>query len=995
MQSFRQLALEPDVDELEHVASPDWLKKAPTDYKQDIVGRKSFSSRGTMWSGPARFSYRRMISELSSNCTRGIPGDLFCGRLTSTAEVGFARFLYVGMEDGIPIEMMHGNMFADDETFGGAGGIPAWTGEDISRNSYWAVSPPIFPSLNPHPMFLAQVPTFNQAGPVVLLGSHHGSGITMLSPDTGLFNDFQRTFVNARVYEGMPLQLKENANSSQVQPRLKMTNKKRRPSRRSRMTGTKKARTSLANICPDVTFSSGTAVGEKAITWRDHRKNSNGGENACFCLERKLHRHQLYYKPKDDPEKGRGISNALSLQNLAYHDTYALHATSGNLSNHFADIPVDDMISENFYLPEFNRQGYKANQNKGDGSESVLNQVCKRVEIMPKQRHTKASEFSTGNAADMDPKSHPQAQRFLTDLKTPVQPEEEDSEMVDTAVRKTNFEMLPQKFHPTEQLGSEKASMLKFKISTQKCIFSVLQTPMVQADQVSHFTHTNENLFPLGHATNNGCVSSPKPCISLNGGLSSSGELDKETKNGKTLLKGGVGKCASGSLAFISEVTENALLEEADGGWPHKLRNSEGTKRTGMIDLNLPSLEQLLELAMTNFHNCSLSLHPAGDPNVALPNVADEDKTRDQKIEVDVNNRLSGTIDSSMNVYDSVGDKRDCSIKGTDLKNMCVLPLKIKGSQTTQIQEGIDDKGKAVESKGKEETNQGHEELKDFTRGKHHVDQEQGLKDSKKRVREKFYSDECNTQKDEALMALASHPETLRVEVDHSSSPTHYSAEIPSSPRVDVAARILLDMANSQPYEKMTSEEGYQEKSQITKALQNVPLKDNVIIPQRPRETNSILKDDFEETKLSKDGIIRSEEGKDQTNDSFYMKEEQRLQGKSKVAGSLTDLALRNTPEQEGKEILRQGIAKRSKASDVQNPDTSYRSKKPVMNDTPTMETKPSNHNRRNCWPKLLARSVLPKVPIAGESSQNARLATGQNVKSSRRRFSFTKGSGE
>eukprot|EP01018_Ginkgo_biloba_P007998 Gb_38615 [translate_table: standard] len=862
------------------------------------------------------------------------------------------------------------------EALGRTGGFP-FTASDWLRNGYRTMPPHVFSTIKLQPVPLLHS---NQPGSSNMMGSHTPLPLSSSAP----FNASRNTFTNdvGGALGVLPVQKKEEKLAS---PKNLETKRKRDWSKGCKANGSsrKKIRT---DSCTDLTFSNEEIAKGKAPTSRSRKRVPNGEEVEKTTVKKQS--HQGSKKSEDDAEQRRA-SNELSLKDAVHHgspnsgstgilDIYGLKTMPVNLSNYIVDLPINNLLSGSFQPPQSGRLGYEAKQT-GNNS-SVVKEVSKILELMPKQNHTEAQKSNMEGSVNLGSKSEPW--RFMSGSHCPVRlketytmasSEETNIMKITASSEDSNFPMNRLPLYPLKE----------FLGSLELPANEPLESLLLQTERESGIKSTDHT----PHDRKNGSIPPLQYSVSLNG--ASRSVPKRNTKNGNLWLRGGIPKCVNGSLGLDIKIKENVKYEETGEARPNKRKRCEAIERAGMIDLNMQYPEQLLESSMANFHNYSLLPESSeGLLCLSLPSAASEARMGDGKRVECVDNKCYDRANSFITVGIDVGKRSTCSQDENHLGIPPIFHVETVTSPTPNIQVIKKDINNANEVKAGEKTKRAHKQLQSSDR--YEDFENQGQED----VPKKLVLNKYATQKDEASQLLPSHLPTLELNMEKCRSPIDYSTAMPSSPGVEAAARILYDMANSPFHDNdgtCPDTYQYQENSQVL--LQKDSLKDATNV-HRLVDHKNILNGDFKEVEVCKDRKIKTqavEKRNPQIRGSLLLAGKNWSIGNVKVSEGTPDqfqpgdYDSKQTSEWGGKNIARQDITEARKMSDFQISGKSSRSSKSIVDGTHStpkgLVLFSSNQNKGNPHPKSLAGSEPARVNmhLTVKSSQNMKTVNGNH----------------
>jgi hypothetical protein len=892
------------------------------------------------------------------------------------------------MECEVPIvpERMLENILAS-EALGRGGGIRS-SAADWARESYHSMPPPIFSNIRLQPVTFLHT---NQPG----------------SANSVIFSASHGTFMNAGggAFGVLPLPKNDETSSS---PK-KLENKKKRRDQ-SRVSGSRRKKTK-ADSTTDLVLSNGDVGNGKLSASKSHKR--------AACTERtekisgKKQSCQGIKKSEDGIEQRGGSLNENCLKDSALYgssnsgsigilDIYGLKTMPVDLSNKIVDISVNDLLSENFHLPQSVQLGKERKQSGLDNR--FINEVGKVLELMPKPSYMEDEKVKMENSS-YGPWFSVQREETCE----MVLSEEGSTRKCTASSEGSAFPVAKFPLYPMQDF------MSRLGLPANECLENLLVQPHRELD-----TRINEN----SHA-NKTCSIPPLQYSLLPSGVCRSvPKRDKETKKGSPWLRGGIARSVNDSsglglglglrLGLDIKSQANVECKQTVEEWQSRHRSCEEIDKAGMIDLNLQSSEQLLESSIADRQNCSLPSDPTqGFPYYSMNTILTESRMREEKI----GECIETGCHLEANCYISEDDnvRSTCCNKENDLEKRPVLHAETVKTQTTEIQDVTNNSWIATETK----TNQALKKLKHFTGDEKPEDRGQELRDSVEDVQAPLSLIKHTVQMAEPSQPLPSQFQTLQLDLDKSVPSSDNSIAIPNSPRSEEAARILFDMANSQSHDNGTSLD--QENSPDPAVLQQESLKDSTIV-KRVVDSQTISNGGFKFTGECKDAKTKTP-----TNE----KRKSLLQGSllvgkhwpspsrnSMMPESLPNpfpngtfvLALRNHNTQEtGKDIQRPDITEAEKTSDLHFHSRSSRPSKPITEDThmrakgPTLYT--SNQIRGDLGPKSVGGD---KVHVSTKNSQKPRtdngnqkftLSGGQNqqkisivghTKSSRQTTAFT-----
>lgn len=857
------------------------------------------------------------------------------------------------MECEVPIgpDRILENILAS-EALGRGGGIRS-SAADWARESYHSMPPQIFSNIRLQPVTFLHT---NQPG----------------SANSVLLNASNTAFMNAAPGPFGVLRLPKNEES--VSSPKKLENQKKRRDR-SRVNGSRRKKTK-ADSTSDPVLSNGD-VGSGKLSASKSRKRAS-------CTERtekisgKRQSCQGIKKTEDDIEQRGGSLHENSFKDSAVYwssnsgsigilDIYGLKSMPVNVSNKIADISVNDLLSENFHLPQSGRLG---KERKQSGLQSCfINEVGKVLELMPKPSYREDEKLKMENSS-----YGPQFSVQRPETCEMILSEEGSTRKCTASSEGSAFPVGKFPLYPMQDFVS------RLGLPANECPENLLVQPYREWD-----TRINEN----SHANKTCSIPPLQYSLLPNGVYRSVPKRDKETKNGSPWLRGGIVKCVNDSLdlglGLGLDIKTKAIVEckQTLEEWQSRHRRCLEIDRAGMIDLNLQSSEQLLESSITDCRNSDLpSDQTQGLPCYSMNTTLIEGRMREEKIEERIENGCYLKVNCYISEDDNVRRKSTCSKKENDLEKPPVLHAETVKTQTTEIQDVTSNGWIAIETK----TNQALEKLGHFTGDKKPENRRKELKDSVEDVQAPLNFSKQTVQMDEPSQPLPSHLQTLQLDLDKGLPSTDNSIAIPNSPRVEEAARILFDMANSQSHDYGTSLG--QENSPDLDHLQQESLKDSTI---RKRAVDSQT---FSNGGLKSTGVCKDAKIKTQTNE----KRKSQLQGSLLVEkhwpprnsmmpetlpnpfpNGTFNSALRNhNTQQTGKDMQRLDITEAERTSNLHFHSQSSRPSKPITDDT-HMRTKvpalyTSNQIKADLQPKSIGGD---KVHVSTKISQKPRTDNG------------------
>lgn len=858
------------------------------------------------------------------------------------------------MECEVPIvpERMLENILAS-EALGRGGGIRS-SAADWARESYRNMPPPIFSNIRLQPVTLLQT---NQPG----------------SANSVIFSASHGTFMNAGggAFGVLPLPKNEENLSS---PKKLENQKKKRD--RSRVSGSRRKKTKVDSTT-DLVFSSGDVGNRKLSANKSHKRASCAAERT-EKISGKKQSCQGIKKSEDGIEQRGGSLNENCLKDSALHgssnsgstgilDIYGLKTIPIDLSNKIVDISVNDLLSENFQPPQSVRLG---KERKHSGLDNCfINEVGKVLEFMPKPSYMEDKKLKMENSS-----YGPWFSAQRDDTCEMVLSEEVSTRKCTASSEDSAFPVAKFPLYPMQDFVS------RLGLPANECLENLLVQPHRELDTRNESSRANKtsSIPPLQYSLlpNGVCKSFPK--------------RDKEMKNGSPWLRGGIAKCVNDSLGLglglglgldiksMANVECKQTNEECQN-----MQRCEEIVKAGVIDLNLQSSEQLLESSTADRHNCSLPSDPTqGFPCYSMNTILTEGKMKEEKVRECIETGCYLEANCHISEDDNVRRKNTCFNKEIELEKPTVLQGETVKTLTTEIQDVTNNSWIGIETK----TNQALEKLGHFTGDEKPEDRGQGLRDSVEDARAPLCLSKHSVQMDEPCQPLQPQLHTLPLHLDKSVSSTDDSLAIPNSPRIEEAARILFDMANSQSYDNRASLD--QENSPDPDLLQQESFKDSHIV-ERVVDSQTTSNGGLKFT-----GECKDAKTKPPTNE----KRKSLLQGSLLVGkhwpprnpmtleaqpnpfpNGTFDLALKNHNTQEtGKDIQGPDIREAEKTSDLLFHSRSSRPSKPITDDTHMRAKGSTLYTSKQIRGDLQHKSLGgDKVHVSTKSSQKPRTDNG------------------
>lgn len=854
------------------------------------------------------------------------------------------------MECEVPVvpERMLENILAS-EALGRGGGIRS-SAADWARESYHSMPPQIFSNIRLQPVTFLHT---NQPG----------------SANSVLLNASNMTFMNAAPgpFGVLPLPKNEESVSS---PKKLENQKKRRD--RSRVNGSCRKKTK-ADSTTDMVLSNGD-VGNGKLPASKSRKRASCAERTAK-ISGKKQSCQGVKKSEDDTEQRGGSLNENSFKDSAVYgssnsgsigilDIYGLKSMPVDVSNKIANISVNDLLSENIHLPQSGRLGKERKQSGFDSC--FINEVGKVLELMPKPSYMEDEKLKMENSS-YGPRFSVQRQETCE----MVLSEEGSTRKCTASSGGSAFPVAKFPLYPMQDFVS------RLGLPANECLENLLVQPYRELD-----TRINEN----SHANKTCSIPPLQYSLLPNGVCRSVPKRDKETKNGSPWLRGGIVNDSLGlGLGLGLDIKSKAIVEckQTLELWQSRHRRCQETDRAGMIDLNLQSSEQLLESSLADRHNSDLPSDPTqGLPCYSMNTSLTEGGMGEEKMGERIENGCYLKANCYISEDDNVRRKSTCSKKENDLEKPPVLHAEIVKTQTTEIQDVTNNSWISIETK----KNEALEKLVHFTGDEKPENRRQELRDSVEDVQVPLNLSKHAVQMDEPSQPLPSHLQTLELDLEKAVPSTDNSIAIPNSPRVEEAARILFDMANSQSHDYGTSLG--QENSPDLDHLQHESLKDSTIV-KRVVDSQTNSNGGLKFTGVCKDAKIKTptnEKRKSQLQGSLLVEKHWPLRN-SMVPETLPnpfrngtfDSALRNhNTQQTGKDIQRLDITEAERTSNLHFHSRSSRPSKPITDDTHLRAKVPALYTSNQIKGDLQPKSVGgDKVHVSTKISQKPRTDNG------------------
>ncbi|KAH9320681.1 hypothetical protein KI387_015320, partial [Taxus chinensis] len=653
-------------------------------------------------------------------------------------------------------------------------------------------------------------------------------------------------------------------------------------------------------------------------------------------------------------------------------DVYGLKTMPIDLSNHIRDISINDLLSQKFHQPQHDQLGNKGRH--GAVNCSLVKEVNKILQLMPKSIPTEDKKPRIENSSNLGFRS--QFQEFGRGFQYPsgqqetcaMDASEEPSAMKFASSSDSVFPMARFPLYPMHDFVSRLG--LPPNEALENLIVKPDRQPDINNDPNSQVSNTG-SIPPLQHST------------SLSGGSRAPLKNGKESMNQSRWLRAGIVKLVNGSfqsgsalgLATKSSTNVEGEQKERERGYKHT--GNETTERAFMIDLNVESFEQLDESSMADAPNSSLLLQPTPEKlsSLSLNNTASEGRKREENTGDCTENLSYGRIDHSMAEDENLRRGNKCLKKEANSEELPALRLEALRPQTSNIQDVKNDIG--IERKLK--TIQSNENFTHRDRGEEFEELRQEPRNLKE-VQASFSLDQNSSQLDKASQHVPFDLPTLQLDLDKGLP----STGMPSSPRVEAAARILFDMAISQSHNNVTSLHDPQEDS--CDILQQVSRKGSTNV-QGPANANIISESNFTAVEEYEDGEIKApihEKKKARAPNSILLIKKYSSKGtepeklSSGFQNKTLDSALRNHSTKQGsKDAGKQYIPESEEVSDTHIHCQSSRPSRPIRDDgslKPVLSSK--NQYRGNLQPKSLAGG---KMHISSKSNQNMNANNGNH----------------
>ncbi|GLJ12662.1 hypothetical protein SUGI_0195400 [Cryptomeria japonica] len=650
---------------------------------------------------------------------------------------------------------------------------------------------------------------------------------------------------------------------------------------------------------------------------------------------------------------------------------YGLKTRSIDLSHHILDLSVNDILSEEFYLP---KSGQLGNEGKhSTANSSLIKGLSKILQLMPNSIHTEDKKLKVENSSNLELRS--QFEEFERGLQYTTQQKENcamDSSAEPSALKfsssfDSTFPLAMCPLYPIQDFVSRLG--LPSNEPLENLIVKTDRQPDINND-------------PNSHVSSTGSIPPLKFSASLSGGSKSPLKSGKESKNRSPWLRAGIVKCATASLQAGSGLglavknNANVECEQKETELTDKYARSEKTKRAFMIDLNVESFEQLDESAMVDAPNSSLlpEMTPEKNSSHSLHQKASESRNGEKDARDSSEDPCHSGVDHSI-AEDENLQRRNISLKKeTNSEKLPALQLETLRSQTSNIQDANNDI--AIESKIK--TIQSHDKLTHPEKGEEFEEQMQEPR-TLNGFQKPCSVDQNTYQMGETSQRVPSDLQPLQLGLDKGLP----SSEMPNSPQVEAAARILFDMANSQFHNNGVSLDNSAQEDSCDR-LQRESFKSSTTV-NRLVNANMVSESNLKVVEEYGDAEIkapRTEKKRSRVPSSILLSKKNTSKGTepgtvlNQFQNKTLESALRNKNTKQGlKGIGKHYSTEAEEESDKQSHIKSSRPSKPIRDDVGLKSVLCSaNQNRGNLQPKSPTGA---KMHISTKSNQNIRTNIG------------------